>query len=398
MASPRSNGVRVQITRDLGLFDVTMAGVGAMLGAGIFVLAGSAARVAGSAAWLALPLSAFVALLTAFAYAELASNRPSPGGGYAWVSEALPPPSGFLSGWLTWAGHIAAAALSSLGIAVIVDYALESAGITFLGLPRNVVLGGVPYNLSEKAIGAFVLMGFLALRAVAPTGAFRPLGYFSLLKFLLLAAFVGAATATMFSVPNLLGRFAVTTSQLPVLPLAAGVVFITYQGFEVVAQRSEHVKNPERTLPRGIFLALGLAALLYTTFEIVLLGNVTDAPYCGGSAAACLAAGPRAPGATEPELGFLFAAASIGPAAVGFLFATAIASMASGLVSNMDSGTRTAVSMAREGTLPTTLSHVTERRIPAVGLAVSGAIAGVLLFAFNIEQLAVAAASLFLMQ
>ena len=181
MASHRPNGVRVQITRDLGLFDVTMAGVGAMLGAGIFVLAGSAARVAGSAAWLALPLSAFVALLTAFAYAELASNRPSPGGGYAWVSEALPAPGGFLSGWLTWAGHIAAAALSSLGIAVIVDYALESAGIPFLGLPRNVVLGGVPYNLSEKAIGALVLVGFLALWwgrfAISVDGLSVPVAY-----------------------------------------------------------------------------------------------------------------------------------------------------------------------------------------------------------------------------
>ncbi len=394
MASPATpEGVRVQVSRDLGVFDVTMAALGAMLGAGIFVLAGSAARVAGSAAWLALLLSGFVALLSALAYAELASNRPSPGGGYAWVSEALPAPSGFLSGWLTWAGHIAAAALSALGIAVFLDFMLDLSGIP--GYPWTLNLGFVQYNVSEKVIGLFVLVGILGLRFLSPTGAFRRAGYLSLLKVLLLAVFIGAGFALALGSP-VSSRLAIDLSRLQALPLAAGVVFIAYQGFESVAQRSEHVKTPERTIPLGIFLALGIAAALYAVFEAVLLAMVPD---CGGPAWACLANGPRsALGPPEPELGSLFAATALGPVGLGFLFGTAVVSMASALASNMDSATRTVVTMSREGALPAGLAHVTDRRIPAVGIGATGVFAGLLLLAMNVEQLAVAAGILFLIQ
>lgn len=399
MASPAAReGIRVQVTRDLGLFDVTMAGLGAMVGAGIFVLAGSTARIAGSLAWLAVLLSGFIALLSSFAYAELASNRPSPGGGYAWVSEALPAPCGFLSGWLTWAGHMAAAALSALGLAVFFDYVLDVSAVDLSWLPRNLVLGGVPYNLLEKLVALAALVAILATRAIAPTGAPRGAGYLALLKVVLLAAFIVVGLAAFLSAPSI-ARITSEAPQLPALPLAAGAMFIAYQGFEAVAQRSEHVKAPERTVPLGIFLSLGIAALLYASFVLVLLGIVPVSLDCGGSAARCLANGPRAVvGAPEPELGSLFAASSLGVVGLGFLFATATLSMGSAVASNADSATRTVVSLSREGALPGVLAHVTARRVPVGGLASTGVIAGLLLFALNIEQLAVAAAILFLAQ
>jgi amino acid transporter len=71
--------------RDLGLIDATMIGVGAMIGAGIFVLTGIAAGESGPASILAFALNGFVTLLTAFAYAELAAAIPEAGGGYAFV-------------------------------------------------------------------------------------------------------------------------------------------------------------------------------------------------------------------------------------------------------------------------------------------------------------------------
>ena len=72
------------LSRDLGLFPVTMIGVGAMIGAGIFVLTGIAAGVAGPALLLVFALNGVIALLTAFAYAELGSCMPAAGGGYVW--------------------------------------------------------------------------------------------------------------------------------------------------------------------------------------------------------------------------------------------------------------------------------------------------------------------------
>ena len=91
----------VSLSRDLGLFDVTMIGVGAMIGAGIFVLTGVAAGSAGPALVLAFFLNGIVATLTAMAYAELGSAFPEAGGGYLWVKEALGGTQGFLGGWMS---------------------------------------------------------------------------------------------------------------------------------------------------------------------------------------------------------------------------------------------------------------------------------------------------------
>ena len=93
-------GDQTTFARDLGLFDATMIGVGAMIGAGIFVLTGIAAGEAGPASIMAFALNGGVTLLTAFAYAELASAIPRAGGGYSFVRRAFPGAVGFTAGWM----------------------------------------------------------------------------------------------------------------------------------------------------------------------------------------------------------------------------------------------------------------------------------------------------------
>ena len=105
----------VSFSRDLGLFDATMIGIGAMIGAGIFVLTGIAAGEAGPAALLAFTLNGLVTLLTALGYAELASVYPKSGGGYSYISKAFPGPAGFAAGWMLWFWYIIACALYALG-------------------------------------------------------------------------------------------------------------------------------------------------------------------------------------------------------------------------------------------------------------------------------------------
>jgi len=103
--------------RDLGLFDATMIGVGAMIGAGIFVLTGIAAGEAGPASILAFVLNGAVTLLTAFAYAELASAIPRAGGGYSFVRMAYPGVVGYVAGWMLWFAYTVACSLYALGFA-----------------------------------------------------------------------------------------------------------------------------------------------------------------------------------------------------------------------------------------------------------------------------------------
>src|SRR2546430_13536583 len=99
MAEPSpSDTVRIKVTQDLGLRDVVILGLTTMVGAGVFVLSGTIARVAGVAAILGIGMAAFVVFLNSLAYAELAGARPdAAGGGYGWVRGALPGPTRYLS-------------------------------------------------------------------------------------------------------------------------------------------------------------------------------------------------------------------------------------------------------------------------------------------------------------
>jgi APA family basic amino acid/polyamine antiporter len=104
-----------KLVRSLGLFDIVMIGIAAMIGGAIFVLTGPAIGLAGSAVILAFIINAAITLFTAMGYAELGSAIPEAGGGYLWVREGLPRPNAFISGWMAWLAHIIAGSLYSVG-------------------------------------------------------------------------------------------------------------------------------------------------------------------------------------------------------------------------------------------------------------------------------------------
>src|SRR2546425_556533 len=303
MLRPRVSGpglpagsVRVRVTRDLGLFDVTMAAVGAMVGAAIFLLVGAAYTVSGPLVLASLGVAAFVAALAGMAYAELASGRPdASGGAYVWVRSALPSPSGFLSGWLSWGGHIAASGLSALGLGVF------------------------------------------------------------------LVEFV----------------------------LGTGVLFLAFQGFEVVAQLSDQVKHPESSIPRGVFAALALAFLVYAGFFIAILGNApTDALTSWPNCTACV-------GGSE-DMVLLSIWYFLGqPYVRGAVLVIGIVSMYGALNSNLTAAIKTSFSMARDGLLPGVFARIGGREVPPAAVAVTLVVAGVLVF-LTIETIAIIASLAFL--
>src|SRR6056297_3195263 len=121
---------RTELSRDLGLFTITMVGVGAMIGAGIFVLTGIAAGTAGPGLILAFAANGLVTFLTALAYAELGSAIPEAGGGYLWVKEGLPGPNAFLAGWMSWFAHAVAGSLYALGFSSYLGLVFREFGVT----------------------------------------------------------------------------------------------------------------------------------------------------------------------------------------------------------------------------------------------------------------------------
>lgn len=373
--------VRVRVTRDLGLFDVTMAALGAMVGAAIFLLVGATFAVAGPLVPASLAVAALIAALAGMAYAELASGRPdASGGAYVWVRSALPAPSGFLSGWLSWGGHIAASALGALGLGVfLVELVRPSNPTSFFGP-----------NPLEVSLVALVVLGLSAAlhfgRVHVPT---RALGRLTLGKVLLivLLAVVGIASLAEPAPPR--GFVAGGPPTSLGLVLGAGVLFIAFQGFEVVAQLSDQVKRPESNVPRGVFLALVLSLLVYAAFFLAILGNapandLSGWPSCracaGGSEDTALVSVPNFLGQPYVRVAFLL---------IG------IVSMYGALNSNLTAAIKTSFSMARDRLLPRSFARIGGREVPPAAVAFTFIGAGFLAF-LTIETIAIVASLAFL--
>ena len=186
MSSTTRSSHNVGLVRNLGLFDITMIGVGAMIGAGIFVLTGIAAGTAGPALILAFALNGVITVLTAMVYAELGSAIPEAGGGYLWVKEGLPGPNGFLAGWMSWFAHAVAGSLYGVGFG---GFIYELLRILFLDPEKahaegvGVFLSGpipLPFGLElteaalvQKVFAVLVILLFLYInyRGTSETGA-----------------------------------------------------------------------------------------------------------------------------------------------------------------------------------------------------------------------------------
>jgi len=368
------------VTRDLGLFDITMAAVGAMVGGAIFLLVGATYAVSGPLVLASLALAALIAALAAAAYAELASGRPdASGGAYVWVRSALPDPAGFLSGWLSWGGHMAASALSSLGLGVFLVELVRPFDPLSLFIPNPV----------DVNLVAFAILGVSAITHFArihlPT---RALGRLTLVKILLIVGLtgVGIASLTQGGPRGVPSGGSVTSLHLF---LGAGILFIAFQGFEVVAQLSDQVKRPETGVPQGVFLALVLSLALYAGFFVAILGNVPTAsltgwPACGacvgGSADMVLLSVPYFLGQPYVREAFLI---------IG------IVSMYGALNSNLTAAIRTSFSMARDRLLPGVFARIGGRELPPAAVALTFLGSGLLVF-LTIETIAILASLAFL--
>ena len=358
-----------------------MAAVGAMVGAAVFLLLGATFRVSAAWSFASVGFAALLALLGGMAYGELASGRPdASGGAYAWVRSALPPPSGFLSGWLAWSGAMATASLSALGLGL---FLLE------LAAPAASYFGAAA--APAPAVGALVL----AVAAVSHVArihlASRTQGRLTLVKVILIGILLAAGlTAFLPGGRSTLSGLGAPSPGVLGVVLGAGIFFIAFQGFETVAQLSDQAKVPERTVPRSIFLAVGVSFGVYLLFTLVVLGNAPsgylsgwpDCTACHGASEDLFFAAINNFGAGQPWIRAAF-------------LVLGVLSMYAALSASITSAVRTSFSMARDGLLPSALSRVGPREVPPLALVLTVLGAGVLLI-LNIETIAILAGLSFL--
>jgi len=256
----------IRLSREMSLMDATLIGVGAMIGAGIFVLIGIAAGVAGPGLLLTFSLNAIIALFTAMSYAELGSCFHDAGGGYLWVKEGLPKWNGFLSGWMSWFAHAVACSLYALGFGAYFDHVLREFSII---MPQ----WGFFSPQKILAAGIAILFAYVNYRGASETGKIGNL--VTLTKIIILLIFIG------FGLELIIRQGDWRTTFSPFLPngfggvfKAMGLTFIAFQGFEVIAQSSEEIKNPKRNIPRAVFLSLLIVVPIYILVAITAIGTV----------------------------------------------------------------------------------------------------------------------------
>jgi amino acid transporter len=269
---------------NLGLLDATMIGMGAMIGAGIFVLTGLAAEIAGPAAILVFALNGIVTAFTGLSYAELASAIPKSGGGYAFVREVFDDLSSFLMGWMLWFAYMIAGGLYALGFApnfleLLHVYEVSPAPDAVGALALPVVDASVPTAVALASGAVFLLVGMNAL-STAASGSVETV--FTLIKVAILVVFVAfGVTSPMFSTAEFQPLFPGDGGAFSVLP-AMGLTFIAFEGYDLITTVTEEVKNPRENIPKAIFVSLGVTVLVYLAVVGVAVGTLG----AGGLAAA----------------------------------------------------------------------------------------------------------------
>ncbi|HXI21171.1 MAG TPA: amino acid permease, partial [Gemmatimonadales bacterium] len=370
----------VRLSREMRLLDITMIGVGAMIGAGIFVLTGIAAGVAGPALILVFGLNGVVALLTAMTYAELGSAFHDAGGGYLWVKSSLPDPNGFLSGWMSWFAHAVACSLYALGFGAYFQRVLEAVGAP------HFAPGLMPL---EKWLAVLTTAAFAAInwRGASETG--KAGNVVTVAKIVVIGLFIGMGLWVMAGRANVAAAFSPFLAEgWGGVFAAMGLTFIAFEGYEIIAQTSEEVQSPRRNVPRAIFLSLLIVVPIYLLVAVVAMGAVT--PPIGATAAEFLG--------KEKELALVAAAGQFLRGGGILILVGGLLSTVSALNATIYSSSRVAFAMARDANLPPALARIhPTRATPHLAILFSALVITAMAVLLPIEDVAAAADLMFLL-
>jgi basic amino acid/polyamine antiporter, APA family len=365
-----------------------MVGIAAMIGGSIFVLTGPAIGLAGSAVIIAFIVNATITLFTAMAYAELGSAMPEAGGGYLWVREGLPRPNAFISGWMAWFAHIVAGSLYAVSFASFLNGLLMQLNL-FKGVGSEgtlLILGIIPLDkvIAIASVAAFTYVNFKGTSETGKTG-----DIVTVIQLGLIFALIGAGLWTMHANPGWRMNF---SDFMPMgiagVVAAMGLTFIAFEGYEVIVQTGEEVKNPKRNIPRAIFISLSAVVVLYCLIAFVSIGAI----FPEGGIASWKFIGDQG------ELGISAAAELIIPYGAFIVLGGGMISTLAALNATTFSSARVAFAMGRHYNLPHKFSAIhPKNKTPYVAILLSGLIMAVMASGLPLDQIAIAAGVIFLL-
>ncbi len=402
MAHARGSEVEVKLRRDLGLLEIVMIGFGPTIGSTIFLLIGPGFAIAGPALLLVFGLNFVVTMFTAMAYMELGSAFPETGGGYLWIRRSMRDPWGFLGGWLSWFGHMVVASFYifgfGLGALTLISYALNISNPTLVIGGLVLDSGALVKVLAVAVAGIFIWLNYRGTKLTGRSETAVTVALILLVCLFIVAGVVhfalgGGVPAQNFQ-PFFLGNDS-AGSLLSILG-AMGFTFIVFEGYEIIAQTGEEVRDPEKNIPRAHFIVIGVSTVIFILMAFVAIGlNPTGCP-ANGLQPCLLSSTPTGDVGNPNAIAEL--AGLIMPFGVPIIaFGIALGALAA-LNSLIFSSSRVAFAMGRDGTLPHFLSQLhPKKRTPHVAIALSGAIIITVTLSLDITRVAASADIMFLL-
>ena len=329
------------LKRVLGFKEALTINLGAIIGAGIFVIIGIAAFDAGPALIVAIIVSAIVAMLTGLSFSQIATRVQKEGGSYEYAKETLNPFSGFVAGWMWTFGNIIA--ISAVAI---------SLGGYFNALFHT--------SFPTVYLAIIAIVAFASLNIFGVKNSAKTISYLVAVNVAILVVFI-VAGLTDFHAGNFSGFFNKGSGGIL---SGAALIFFAFTGFSRVTTVSGEVKDPEKTIPRAIVYSILISSLLYVGIAIVLIGLIPASSL--SSSASPLSLGISA--LHNPYLDIIIA--------VGGITATAGVTL-TGILGT----SRVLFAMSRDNELPEKISKIDRFSTPVYAIIIS-AVLGIIFITF----------------
>jgi len=356
-----SNSDRASGEARIGLISATAIGIGGMVGGGIFAVLGVAANDAGGATPIAFLIGGLVAALTAYSYSKLSVAYPSAGGTVAFVDRifGVNPITGSVNAVL-WAGYVATTAL----------YASAFGHYTATLLPGGTQPSGV---LLRALMLVGVLLPWILNLANAALVA-KSEGVVVAVKLTILAVVVAAGMSTVSG-----SRLSTSTWPSTIGVVSAGMlIFVAYEGFELIANVSADVRDPRRTLPRAFAMAVGVVIVLYVLIAVVVVGSLSPAEISKSADFALAEA----------------ASATLGSAGFKLVGLSAMLATLSAINATLYGAARLSYTIAAEGELPERFEHL--RWNEPIGLHITAVAGLAVAVALPLTSISALASAIFL--
>lgn len=340
--------IDVSSAKNIGYLSAVSIGIGGMVGGGIFAVLGLAVELGGGGTPVAFALAGLVALITSYSYAKLSVRYPSEGGTVEFLNQAFG--SGMITGGLNvllWLSYVVMLSLYA--------YAFGSYGSTFF--PDSM------QSISKHILISGIVILMTAINVIGSRVVGKSEEWIVAFKVAILAIFIGGGLWSIRSQP-----VQVTLGSNPLQLVAGGmIIFLAYEGFELIANTANDIKNPEKTLPRAYYSAVLFVILLYVLIAYVTVASVsTDTIVQAQDYALAVAA--------EPFLG------SFG---FNLIAVAALLSTTSAINATLYGASRVSYIIAKDGELPEILEKKIWNR-PVEGLLLTSVMT---LFVANIFDL-----------